>query len=107
MIYFLRRKNPLSIYFNSKTYALTLLAKQCFGLPGIALGTLGMSRIPYRFFFGVRFVEMLCALGAAMGAMSVAPATSALADDIVVTKAVPGSSSASSAYDWSGFYAGG
>jgi high affinity Mn2+ porin len=66
-----------------------------------------MSRIPYRFFFGVRFVEMLCALGAAMGAMSVAPATSALADDIVVTKAVPGSSSASSAYDWSGFYAGG
>jgi high affinity Mn2+ porin len=37
----------------------------------------------------------------------IAPAQSAAADDIMVTKTAPISSSASSAYDWTGFYVGG
>src|ERR1700733_1941237 len=39
-------------------------------------------------------------------AIAMAAARSAAADDIMVTKAAPISAPASSAYDWSGFYAG-
>jgi high affinity Mn2+ porin len=41
------------------------------------------------------------------GVSLIALAGRAVADDIMVTKAAPISSSAASAYDWSGFYAGG
>ena len=42
-----------------------------------------------------------------VGVSLIALADRAAADDITVTKAAPISSSATSAYDWSGFYAGG
>jgi len=46
-------------------------------------------------------------LAASAGAVILVSATGAAADDIMVTKAPPVSSSASTQYDWNGFYAGG
>jgi high affinity Mn2+ porin len=66
-----------------------------------------MSRIFFGVFSGFRFVEMSYVLGLAIAATSVAPTTSAFADDIMVTKAAPVSSGSSPEYNWAGFYAGG
>ncbi len=46
-------------------------------------------------------------LAVSTAAIAIVCAESAVADDIMATKAAPTSSSASSAYDWTGFYAGG
>src|ERR1700688_4442603 len=69
-----------------------------------------MPRNLLRFFARSRFARQPCLLIGALhlGALVViASGKSAAADDIMVTKAPAISSSATFAYDWSGFYAGG
>jgi high affinity Mn2+ porin len=69
-----------------------------------------MLRNLFRFFARSHFARQPCLLIGALhlGALVViASGKSAAADDIIVTKAPAISSSATFAYDWSGFYAGG